>query len=134
MFFSFQTVRVEPYVTMGMLTRYLIPKGWTIPVVIELDDVTVGKKVVGSNTGRTYILLSGSHGCKIAYPEVMLVGQGTQIFMERCATHVPTFVWNDTLQNILCSLAYSIHHKTSWNGARHTYHEVGMILYKINLV
>lgn len=42
-----KTVRVEPYVTMGMLTRYLIPKGWTIPVVIELDDVTVGGIVNG---------------------------------------------------------------------------------------
>nr|UMK68234.1 delta-24-sterol reductase [Bactericera cockerelli] len=41
------TVLVEPYVTMGQLTRYLIPKGWTIPVVIELDDVTVGGIVSG---------------------------------------------------------------------------------------
>lgn len=28
---------------MGQLTAYLNPMGWTIPVVPELDDLTVGK-------------------------------------------------------------------------------------------
>lgn len=34
---------MEPLVTMGQLTAYLNPMGWTIPVVPELDDLTVGK-------------------------------------------------------------------------------------------
>ena len=34
--------RVEPMVTMGQLSRTLTPLGWTIPVVPELDDLTVG--------------------------------------------------------------------------------------------
>lgn len=29
--------------SMGQLTAYLNPMGWTIPVVPELDDLTVGK-------------------------------------------------------------------------------------------
>lgn len=37
-------VRVEPMVTMGQLTATLIPMGWTLPVVPELDDLTVGEK------------------------------------------------------------------------------------------
>jgi len=38
----FQTVRVEPLVTMGQLTATLDPLGWTLPIVPELDDLTVG--------------------------------------------------------------------------------------------
>ena len=40
-------VRVEPRVTMGKLIDYLVPKGWTLPVVPELDDLTVGGLFVG---------------------------------------------------------------------------------------
>ena len=35
-------VRVEPYVTIGILNDFLIDKGWTLPVVPELDDLTIG--------------------------------------------------------------------------------------------
>ena len=35
-------VRVEPYVTIGNLNDFLISRGWTIPVVPELDDLTIG--------------------------------------------------------------------------------------------
>ncbi len=40
-------VRVEPLVTMGQLTSSLIPRGWTLPVVPELDDLTVGGLIMG---------------------------------------------------------------------------------------
>ncbi|XP_069693049.1 delta(24)-sterol reductase-like [Periplaneta americana] len=43
-----QTVRVEPLVTMGQLTATLDPMGWTIPIVPELDDLTVGGLVMGT--------------------------------------------------------------------------------------
>ena len=36
-------VRVEPMVNMGQLTSLLNRKGWTVPVVPELDDLTVGE-------------------------------------------------------------------------------------------
>ena len=42
-----RTVRVEPMCSMGKLTHALLPKGWTIPVVPELDDLTVGGLVAG---------------------------------------------------------------------------------------
>lgn len=42
-----QTCRVEPMCSMGKLTHALLPKGWTIPVVPELDDLTVGGLVAG---------------------------------------------------------------------------------------
>ena len=38
-------VRVEPMVTIGKLNDFLIAYGWTLPVVPELDDLTIGRHV-----------------------------------------------------------------------------------------
>ncbi|KAJ8950390.1 hypothetical protein NQ314_007929 [Rhamnusium bicolor] len=43
-----QIVRVEPLVSMGQLTATLNPMGWTIPVLPEIDDLTVGGLVMGT--------------------------------------------------------------------------------------
>lgn len=42
-----QTVRVEPMASMGQVSRRLISKGWILPVVPELDDLTVGGLIMG---------------------------------------------------------------------------------------
>eukprot|EP00746_Dinoflagellata_sp_MGD_P024061 gnl/MRDRNA2_/MRDRNA2_156449_c0_seq1.p1 gnl/MRDRNA2_/MRDRNA2_156449_c0~~gnl/MRDRNA2_/MRDRNA2_156449_c0_seq1.p1 ORF type:complete len:553 (+),score=93.58 gnl/MRDRNA2_/MRDRNA2_156449_c0_seq1:69-1727(+) len=42
-----ETVLLEPNVTMGQATATLNPLGWTLPVVPELDDLTVGGLVCG---------------------------------------------------------------------------------------
>ena len=42
-----RTVLVEPNVTMGQLTATLNPLGWTLPVLPELDDLTIGGLVCG---------------------------------------------------------------------------------------
>ena len=42
-----QTVHVEPNVTMGQLSATLNPKGWTVPVLPELDALTVGGLING---------------------------------------------------------------------------------------
>lgn len=41
------SVRVEPLVTMGQLTAALLSLGWTVPVLPELDDLTVGGLIAG---------------------------------------------------------------------------------------
>ncbi|CAG0890049.1 unnamed protein product [Cyprideis torosa] len=43
-----QWVRVEPLVTMGQLSASLDPLGWSLPIVPELDDLTVGGLVMGT--------------------------------------------------------------------------------------
>lgn len=40
-------VHVEPNCTMGQITAELIPRGWTLAVVPELDDLTVGGLIMG---------------------------------------------------------------------------------------
>ncbi|CAM9704093.1 unnamed protein product [Chrysoparadoxa australica] len=42
-----KVVRVEPMVTMGQLTGAINPLGWTLPVVPELDDLTIGGLING---------------------------------------------------------------------------------------
>jgi delta24-sterol reductase len=54
---SARTVRVEPGVTMGRLTAYLLSAGWTLPVVPELEDLTVGGLLLG------YGIETSSHRC-----------------------------------------------------------------------
>jgi len=43
-----KVVRCEPLVTMGQLTATLDQLGWTIPILPELDDLTVGGLVMGT--------------------------------------------------------------------------------------
>jgi delta24-sterol reductase len=38
----------EPLVTMGQITATLDQLGWTIPILPELDDLTVGGLVMGT--------------------------------------------------------------------------------------
>lgn len=42
-----RTVWVEPLVTMGQISASLIPRGWTLPVLPELEDLTVGGLIMG---------------------------------------------------------------------------------------
>ena len=42
-----QTVTVEPMVNMGQLSHFLTPKGYTLPVLPEMDDLTVGGLYMG---------------------------------------------------------------------------------------
>ncbi|KAJ7986548.1 hypothetical protein DPEC_G00341000 [Dallia pectoralis] len=43
-----QVVRVEPLVNMGQITALLNSMGWTLPVLPELDDLTVGGLIMGT--------------------------------------------------------------------------------------
>lgn len=42
-----QTVKVEPLANMGQITAILGPMGWTLAIVPELDDLTVGGLLMG---------------------------------------------------------------------------------------
>lgn len=45
------TVRVEPMVTVGEISKYLIPKGYSLAVTLEIADATLGGLAMG--TGMT---------------------------------------------------------------------------------
>jgi len=41
------TVKVEPMVSVGDITRYLVPKGYTLAVTLEIADATLGGLAMG---------------------------------------------------------------------------------------
>ena len=48
-----QLIRVEPQVTIGRLTDYLINLGWVVPIVPEIDDVTIAGLIMGGGLETT---------------------------------------------------------------------------------
>lgn len=47
------TVRVEPMVTVGEITQFLIPRGYTLAVTLEIADATLGGLAMGKTKIRT---------------------------------------------------------------------------------
>ncbi|XP_042560686.1 delta(24)-sterol reductase [Clupea harengus] len=69
-----QVVRVEPLVNMGQVTALLNSIGWTLPVLPELDDLTVGGLVMGTGIeSSSHIYGLFQHIC-VAYELVLADG------------------------------------------------------------
>lgn len=70
-------VRVEPFVSIGQLTHTLNPMGYTLPVVPEMDDLTVGGLINGTG------IESSSHKYGLFHEIIteleLLLGDGTVI-------------------------------------------------------
>lgn len=70
-------VRVEPFVSIGQLTHALNPKGFTLPVVPEMDDLTVGGLINGTG------IESSSHKYGLFHEIIteleLLLGDGTVV-------------------------------------------------------
>jgi len=45
-------IRCEPLVSIGQITSNILPLGWTLPVVPELDELTVGGLIMGTLQNR----------------------------------------------------------------------------------
>jgi Delta24-sterol reductase len=43
-----ETVRLEPLVSMGQITRYLLPRGYALAIMVEMEDLTIGGLVMGT--------------------------------------------------------------------------------------
>ncbi|XP_041133522.1 delta(24)-sterol reductase-like [Polyodon spathula] len=69
-----QVVRVEPLANMGQVTSLLNSIGWTLPVLPELDDLTVGGLVMGTGIeSSSHIYGLFQHIC-VAYELVLADG------------------------------------------------------------
>uniref|UniRef100_A0A672FP59 Delta(24)-sterol reductase n=1 Tax=Salarias fasciatus TaxID=181472 RepID=A0A672FP59_SALFA len=69
-----QVVRVEPLANMGQVTACLNSVGWTLPVLPELDDLTVGGLVMGTGIeSSSHIYGLFQHIC-VAYELVLADG------------------------------------------------------------
>uniref|UniRef100_A0AAX7TVT1 Delta(24)-sterol reductase n=1 Tax=Astatotilapia calliptera TaxID=8154 RepID=A0AAX7TVT1_ASTCA len=89
-----QVVRVEPLANMGQVTALLNSIGWTLPVLPELDDLTVGGLVMGTGIeSSSHIYGLFQHIC-VAYELVLADGS-----LVRCTEDIipfgnnPVFRW-----------------------------------------
>lgn len=69
-----QVVRVEPLATMGQVTALLTPLGWTLPVLPELDDLTVGGLVMGVGIETSSHKVGLFQHCCVGYELVLADG------------------------------------------------------------
>ncbi|XP_063399264.1 delta(24)-sterol reductase-like isoform X1 [Mytilus trossulus] len=69
-----QTIRVEPLATMGQITAFLNPLGWTLPVLPELDDLTVGGLIMGVGIETSSHNFGLFQHCCVAYEVVLADG------------------------------------------------------------
>ncbi|XP_021960340.2 delta(24)-sterol reductase isoform X2 [Folsomia candida] len=65
------TVTVEPGVMIGQLTRYLFKRGWTIPVVPELDSLSIGGLICGAGLESSSHKYGVLHDTVISYEVVL---------------------------------------------------------------
>ena len=65
-----RTVFVEPNCSMGQITATLNPLGWTLPVLPELDTLTVGGLTcgVGVETSSHMCALSWARTGRVSHP------------------------------------------------------------------
>lgn len=77
-------MKCEPLVTMGQLSRALNNLGWTIPILPELDDLTVGGLVMGTG------IETSSHKYGLF-----------QVRKKRCLRGVSVMSWSH-VHNALC--------------------------------
>jgi len=72
-----RTITVEPGVTMGQIYKFLIPKGWTLPVNPELDELTIGGLVNGygieTSSHKYGLFCEVIRSCDIVLPSGELV-------------------------------------------------------------
>jgi len=71
------TVRVEPMVTVGDITRYLVPRGYTLAVTLEIADATLGGLAFGVGM-TTYSHKVGLYQETVVAYEVVL-GDGSLV-------------------------------------------------------
>jgi delta24-sterol reductase len=71
------TVRVEPMVTVGEITQYLIPRGYTLAVTLEIADATLGGLAMGVGM-TTYSHKVGLYQEAVVAYEVIL-GDGSLV-------------------------------------------------------
>lgn len=70
-------VHVEPFVTIGQLTKTLLPKGYTLPVVPEMDDLTVGGLINGTGIESSSHRYGLFHEMCVEYE--LCLGDGTVV-------------------------------------------------------
>ena len=102
-------VIAEPLVTMGQLSRALLPLGYTLPIVPEMDDLTVGGLSCGTGIESSSHRYGLFHETCLAY-EICL-GDGTLLTATAGGEHAELFhawPWSYGTLGLLLSVSVKI--------------------------
>ena len=102
------TVRVEPLVTVGQITRYLLPKGYMLAVTLEIEDATVGglAMAVGMTTHSHKVGLLQE--TVVAYEVVLADGTRVNATAEENAELFHALPWSHGTLGLLVGLELRI--------------------------
>lgn len=101
-------VKVEPLVKMGQLTATLNPLGWTIPVLPEIDDLTIGGLVMGTGVeSSSHIYGLFQHIC-VSYELVLSDGTITKCSPEENQDLYYSVPWSYGTLGILTAVEIKI--------------------------
>jgi delta24-sterol reductase len=103
-----QTVRVEPFVTVGQITRYLLPRGYMLAVTLEIEDATVGglAMAVGMTTHSHKVGLLQE--TVVAYEVVLADGQRVIATAQEHAELFHALPWSHGTLGLLVGLTLRI--------------------------
>jgi delta24-sterol reductase len=108
------TVTVEPFVTVGQLTRYLVPRGHMLAVHLEIADATIGGLALAAGM-TTHSHRAGMLGDTVVAWEVVL-GDGRKV--RATATENPDLFhalpWSHGTLGLVVSLELRIIPVTAW--------------------
>lgn len=102
------TVRVEPMVTVGDITKYLIPKGYTLAVTLEIAEATLGGLAFGAGM-TTHSHKVGLYHENIVSYEVVL-GDGSLVTASKTENTdlYNTLMWSHGTLGFLVALTVKI--------------------------
>lgn len=102
------TVRVEPMVSVGDITRYLVPKGYTLAVTLEIADATLGGLAMGVGM-TTYSHKVGLYQeCIEAYDVVLGDGSSIRATKEQYSDLYYCLPWSHGTLGFLVALELKI--------------------------
>lgn len=109
-----RTVRVEPLATMGQVSATLAKVGWTIAIVPELDDLTVGGLVMGTGVeSSSHIYGLFQHICE-SYELVLADGSVVQCSKTENTDLFYAVPWSYGTLGFLTSVEIKILPATKW--------------------
>lgn len=102
------TVRVEPMVTVGEITHYLIPKGYTLAVTLEIADATLGGLAMGTGMTTHSHKVGLYHENVVSYEVVLSDGSLVKATREENADLYRALPWSHGSLAFLVALTLKI--------------------------
>ncbi|EFA07314.1 delta(24)-sterol reductase [Tribolium castaneum] len=98
------TVRVEPMVTVGEITQFLIPRGFTLAVTLEIADATLGGLALGTGMTTHSHKVGLYHETVVSYEVVLHDGSLVRAAKNENADLYKTLPWSHGSLGFLVAL------------------------------